>query len=300
MIELHRLQSLPSCFFGYWFVVLAVPLSPGNANAWEPKSKAVARGEKALALKSEKLTESSGLAFSQVDEDCFWSHNDSGGKARLFAFDEKGDLCGRLTLKDVKARDWEDIAAYRDEVPRLVIADVGDNESKRESVSLYLLDEPNPKKKHEVESFQHIEVRYEGGARNCESVAVDGPNRRILLLSKSHFVASLHEVPLPARSAGDGPIHSTAVARRIADAAIPMATGMDLHRETGDLWITNYFQAIYFSGPKPIEKRLSAAAKPIALPKLKQIEAIAVDDKGRVWVTSEGKPTWMHRVLLRE
>ena len=218
----------------------------------------------------------------------------------MFAFDEKGEACGRLTLEGVDAVDWEDVAAYIDEVPRLLIADVGDNDARRKSVSLYLVDEPKPTKKTETKSYHHLNVRYEDGSRNCESVAVDVANRRILLLSKSKLAASLHSIPLPARSETDNdkPTHQEVIAKRIGSMALPMATGMDLDPDSGDLWITSYFQAFCFRGGRPIEDRLQSLPLAVKLPKLKQIEAIAIDDKGRVWVTSEGKPAKMRRVLV--
>ncbi|MEL6110232.1 MAG: hypothetical protein AAFU85_29840, partial [Planctomycetota bacterium] len=264
---------------------------------WEPKSKSVARGEQTLELDSGKLTESSGLVFSRVNDTCIWSHNDSGGKARLYAFDEKGESCGRLTLEDASAVDWEDIAGYTDEVPRLLIADVGDNQARRDTVSLYLIDEPDPTEKTESAAYQHLKVRYEDGSRNCESVAVEMSNRRILLVSKSPLGASLHEVPLPPRSTDDGPVHLDVVAKRIGSLPLPMATGMDLDPSSGDLWVTSYFQAFCFRGPEPIEDRIKTTPEGFKLPRLKQIEAIAVDGNGRVWVTSEGKPTKMRRVM---
>ncbi|MEO1526471.1 MAG: hypothetical protein AAFX06_13625 [Planctomycetota bacterium] len=268
------------------------------AFAWKPKSKAVGRGEKTLELDSDKLTESSGLAFSHVDDECVWSHNDSGGAARLYAFNEKGDCCGRLTLEDVKAVDWEDMASFVDGVPRLIIADVGDNSARRGSVSLYLLDEPNPKKKTKVGSFHHLKVQYADGGRDCESVAVDVANRRILLLSKSPFGGSLHSLPLPGRS--EDSVRSKVVATRIGSVPLPMATGMDFDPATGDLWVTSYFQAFCFPAPKPIEERVKELPRGYNLPKLRQIEAIAVDDKSRVWVTSEGSPTKMRRLQVDE
>lgn len=287
----------------------------GNATAWQPSSKSVVSGEKYLKLDSKKVTESSGLAFSGVNEDCVWTHNDSGGKPRLYAFGKKGKASGHVTLEGIKANDWEDMASYVDVVPRLLVADVGDNQTRRDTVSIYLFDEPNPKKKTELGSFQQLIVRYADGPRNCESVAVDLSGRRILLLSKSILFATVHEIPLPARNelsaavdASGGVVRMNVTAKPVARLALPMATGMDVCPVTGDIWVCSYLHAFRFPAgqdesqelrntPMDARKVFSQLPQQVDLPKLRQVEAIAVDEQARVWVTSEGGPTLLQRVV---
>jgi hypothetical protein len=287
-------------------VVLSAGWSAGEASSWEPKSRAVARGESPLELRSKALTESSGLAFSYRDKECVWSHNDSGDKARLFAFSSNGKCCGRADLIGVNADDWEDMASFDDGGPRLIVADVGDNSSKRKSVSLYLFDEPDPREKTKIRSYQHLVVRYADGPQNCESVAVDVANRRILLIQKSPVVATVHEIPLPLPPSGreaDAAVTKIEVdAEIIQRLAIPMTTGMDLCRITGDLWIASYLHAFRYPADRrmTLETRLSQIPQMVELPDLKQVEAIAIDDLGRIWVTSEGEPARIQRVLANQ
>lgn len=291
-------------------VALSLCQSAAPVVAWQPNSKSVAAGEKHLDLESSRLTESSGLAFSGVDQDYLWTHNDSGGKPRLYAFDEKGQPGGHVTLDGINANDWEDMASFTDGVPRLLVADVGDNQRSRRSVSIYLFDEPSPKKKLDLKSFQQLVVRYTSGPRDCESVAVDLVGRRILLLSKSIVLATIHEIPLPARTvisandgAGAGITRMDVTARQVARLALPMATGMDVCPVTGDIWITSYLHAFRFPvskdsrKPMNLQQVFSQIPQRIDLPKLRQVEAIAVDDQARVWVTSEGRPTKLQRVV---
>ncbi|QEF97048.1 hypothetical protein Mal15_10830 [Stieleria maiorica] len=302
----HHL-SVTICNGTLWLGLIAAVANGAatNAGAWEPKNKPVLAGQIALELDSPTLTESSGLAFSGVDPQCVWSHNDSGDKARLYAFTVNGRHCGRLALRGVKAHDWEDMASFDDDGPRLLVADVGDNDSRRQSVSMYIFDEPSPRARTLVASFQQLVVRYPGGPLNCESVAVDVPRRRILLLAKSPLMATMFEVPLPKRgnasesSELDGSVIQVD-AKRVQTLAIPLATGMDLCAKTGDLWIANYLQAYHFpySERLPLETRLRQMPGIVELPMLKQVEAIAVDDQGRVWVTSEGRPAKMQRLTV--
>ena len=288
-------------------VILSACWTVGVASGWEPKNREVAKGESSLELKSKALTESSGLAFSYRDKECLWSHNDSGDKARLIAFSSNGKACGRADLIGVKADDWEDMASFDDGGPRLIVADVGDNSSKRKSVSLYLFNEPDPREKTKIQSYQHLVVRYPNGPQNCESVAVDVENRRILLLQKSPVMAAtVHEIPLPlppnGREADTAVTKIEVEAAIIQRLAIPLATGMDLCPITGDLWITSYFHSFRYPANRrlTLETRLNLLPQMVELPKLKQVEAIAIDDLGRIWVTSEGVPARMQRVLANQ
>jgi len=177
--------------------------------------------------------------------------------------------------------------------------------SRSKNVSLLLVDEPDPRQQTVSPSFQHLIVTYADGPRDCEAVAVDPTRRRILLLSKSNVLASLHQVPLPPRRAtsddADGAAVSRATAQPVTSVALPLATGMDRDPAGGDFWISTYWQAYRFAAAESdsladVFRRLPQS---VDLPKLKQIEAIAADSRGRLWVTSEGQPAFLQRVNFR-
>ncbi|MEM0924561.1 MAG: hypothetical protein AAGJ83_00850 [Planctomycetota bacterium] len=220
----------------------------------------------------------------------------------MIAFDQSGQLAGWLHLNHIEAVDWEDMDSYHDDGPRLLAADVGDNLSRRKNVTLYLFDEPDPNNGTPLDRFQTLTVEYEGGPRNCESVTVDVANRRILLLSKSPIMAALYSVPLPPHEdSPGGKLKHEYIAKRVAGPlAIPMATGMDLCPKTGDLWISSYLHGFRFTiaQDEKIEEALSGDFKLIEMPKLRQIEAIAVTRQGQIWVGSEGTPARLQRIRL--
>ena len=95
-------------------------------------------------LQQSKLKESSGLALSRKNPGVFFSHNDSGGKPRVFAFDAKGKGLGTFILDGATNVDWEDIAAAPcpDGSPCLYVADVGDNNFQRREIAIYRFKEP--------------------------------------------------------------------------------------------------------------------------------------------------------------
>jgi hypothetical protein len=257
---------------------------------------------KAVKLGDHDVTESSGLALSNRQSLRFWTHNDSGGKSIIYAFDSTGKPTGKCRLRSVGAKDWEDMCSFLDgAVPRLLIADCGDNQAKRQSVSLYLLDEPDPDKDTETRNVLEISVSYPDGPRDCEAVGVDTQNRQVVLIAKSRFLsAGIYVVPLPPRQDERAdPIAVTA--QRVGTLPMPMITAMDVDPVSGDIWVVNYFQAYCFScadRTESIRQRMSRTPRAHELPHWKQIEAVAVQHAAAVWVTTEGSPPWLGRVHI--
>lgn len=248
-----------------------------------------------IELEGKDLNESSGLAFSLRRPKRFWSHNDSGGKSRLFAFDVSGRETGRCNLKSTDADDWEAMAAFIQRgIPRLLVADCGDNDRKRGSIKLYVINEPDPDRSTDTKKIQKISVKYQDGPRDCEAVAVDAQREQIILIAKSRLpAAGVYVVSLPDRDS-DSKKTVKLTARRVGTLAIPMITGLDVDPISGDIWVINYFQAFHFAcadRTESIGRQLARTPQAFELPRLKQVEAVAIDRTGKVWVTSEGSPT---------
>ena len=87
-----------------------------------------------------ELTEPSGLAASLKNPGVFWTHNDSGDEARIFAVTAGGALLGEFAVRGASAVDWEAITT--DDSGRLYIADFGNNFNDRQDLVLYTVPEP--------------------------------------------------------------------------------------------------------------------------------------------------------------
>lgn len=113
-------------------------------------------------IKNDKIDESSGIVKSKKYEDIFWTHNDSGDKARIFAIRKDGTLVKEVFVKDAKNIDWEDITF--DNSGKIVIADIGNNRNARKDLTLYFVEEPNifsnSEKQMTVEISKKIQVVY--------------------------------------------------------------------------------------------------------------------------------------------
>jgi hypothetical protein len=167
-------------------LVLASPAAPPAAEevAREPRIERLGRLPKELA-------ESSGVAASRAQPGVLWTHDDSGGGAKLYAIDAQGTVLGRYLVRGARAEDWEDIALGRcpgRDASCLFVADTGDNLEQRRSVSIQIVKEPEVPKAPEAQWLltelpQSVELRYPDGPHDVEAIAFD-PDGNLLLVSK--------------------------------------------------------------------------------------------------------------------
>jgi hypothetical protein len=151
--------------------LLAASLTAGNAA--EP-GQDVAPGVRLLARMSDPLIkESSGVVASRRYADVFWTHNDGGGpkKQVLYAIDRKGDTRAFFSVIDVTLHDWEDLAI--DSAGHLYIGDIGNNDSKRNALAVYEIEEPNPQTRAgSVSPKRAWNLRFPQAPFDCESLFV--------------------------------------------------------------------------------------------------------------------------------
>lgn len=161
------------------------------------------------------VSEMSGLVASRRFPGVFWTHNDSGDSARIFAIDKSGNvlmppflassfrigpeggsdkrpLWPGLRVDGATNYDWEDIATDGDS---LYIADMGNNGNARRDLAVYQLAEPNPKAVESAHVLRRIPVAYpdqkgfpdpENWQFDCEAV--------FLYQGKLHFLTK-HRAP---------------------------------------------------------------------------------------------------------
>ena len=187
-------------------------------------------GKQITSLKNHTIDESSGVACSRWSDGILWTHNDSGGHPRVYAFDTKGRNLAACDVTGAKAWDWEDMASFKIGKKRcLLIADVGDNLEKRTFCTIYIIREPrvNPKKTNQSFAERPIikmHFSYEDGAHNCESVGIDAASRKIILVEKcGGHTCRVYELPLPKKSS-----KKHLVARKIGTLNIPTTLAMDI------------------------------------------------------------------------
>ena len=93
--------------------------SSKNGNGGKTDENSVSNYDKPKVtgkIESGEITESSGIAASKCQTDIFWTHNDSGDNAFIFALNKKGERLGTWKVTDAKNVDWEDIAEIKNEL----------------------------------------------------------------------------------------------------------------------------------------------------------------------------------------
>jgi hypothetical protein len=281
----------------------------------EPGQSATPAPEVTGRLEDSKIREASGLARSQRSPGILWIINDGGAKELVHAIDHAGARHGEFKLKKSKNKDWEDLASFRlDDIPYLLIADVGDNNAKRKYRTLYIVEEPQVAKKQEAKIAWRLDFSYPDGPRDVESVAVDVENQRVLILSKRDIPPLLYEVPLRPES-GDritatwlGPVVSLPRPRQ-EDVEFALLrndwhwqpTGMDISQDNLAAVIMTY-RAVYYYERLPGQdwfEALNGKPRRISLGNFKNAEAVAfADDQRTIVVTGENKHSRVLRIDL--
>ena len=262
-------------------------------------------------LKYKGLNEASGIARSTRSDKLFWVINDGGDKPFIYAIGSQGKHLGRYFVTKVDNRDWEDISSYSENGKHyLIIADTGDNNANHLDSFLWVVEEPNlqnynKKQLNTIPVKQRIRFRYKDGPRDCESIAVDQQNQRILLLSKRTVPAVMYQLPL-----SPDPKQRMLTATPMAELnLIPQPgltfllknpffgryasqpTAIDISPSGKELAVLTYgYGYIFELQNNKWEQALEQAPKVIEIPRLAQAEAWSFDNNGNLIITSEKRP----------
>ena len=152
-------------------------------------------------IKSDEITESSGLVQSRCNSNVFWTHNDSGGKEFIYAISEKGERLGTWKVTGAKNDDWEDLATIKDKSGKcfLYIGDIGNNSQKKTQLTIYKVAEPKvaeadkkstKKKPNKTENAEAIQFSYPDETHDAETLLVHPQTGDIYVLTKPMLGAS--------------------------------------------------------------------------------------------------------------
>ncbi len=263
-------------------------------------------------LEDPNIREASGLARSQQQDNVFWVINDNGAKEWVHAINPRGKRIGEFDLKKSDNVDWEDLASFSiDGKPYLLVADIGDNDARHKTRTLYVVEEPVAAKKEKARVAWQVDFRYPDGPRDAESVAVDIENQRALVLTKRNTPPVLYEVPL--QPADDKKITAKWLgmitslpppSRRDVEFAPKtndwhwQPVGMDISADNLAAVILTY-RAVYYYTRQPDQDwfdALNTRPRRVSLGNFRNAEAIAFgNDTRMVVVTGENKHS---RLLL--
>lgn len=255
-------------------------------------------GEQVFQL-PQGLDEISGMVESRTQPGIFWVHNDSGDAPRVYAISRSGGLLGTYVLEGASAVDWEDMAtgpapggAYY-----LYLADIGDNQGKRQNVRIYRVLEPHvdpsppaiSRTLTGVGSFTYV---YPDGPRDAESFLVDPLSGDFYIVSKRDEQNRLYRSTSPS-------LERTNTWEYVTNFNFTQSTGGEISPDGLQVLIRRYsifrpnaeIAASYWHRPDaatPLTELLKQPPLPVALAVEAQGEAIAfAADNAGFYTTTE-------------
>ncbi len=137
-------------------------------------------------LADPEISEASGIVASRCNPGIFWTHNDSGDSANIYAIAKTGESLGIWNIPRSANNDWEDIAEYKDTKGKcfLYVGDIGDNSERISEHSIYRVQEPHvsthavsmtAKDIQTTDTAEVLRFKYPDGPHNAETLMV-GPN----------------------------------------------------------------------------------------------------------------------------
>jgi hypothetical protein len=235
-----------------------------------------------LVLADPRIGESSGLAVSTVHPGVLYTHNDRGHDTEVFAVGAGGDTLAVFDLPGANAVDLEDIAVTPD--GRIWLADTGDNEQRRSSVSVLVTKEPADLLDASL-SWTRYRFRYEDGARNAEALLVHPQTQRIYVVSKEGRAGSIYAAP---KSPSADAVN---VLRKVADSPANITAGA-FSPDGARLAMRNYADAFVYT-------EIGTSPWVLRVPDSRQGESLTFTlDGSAILVGSEGVRSPVHTVRL--
>jgi hypothetical protein len=151
-------------------------------------------GSIVASINDDRITESSGLAYSSKFPDLAYTLNDENGPIYTIR-PSTGKVVGTIKLDDVKLGDPESI--YVDPYGHLWIGDLGVNDEERHDVAIYAFNEPGAGN-FRVKDMLKFPVSYEDGPKNVEAMLINPISGQVYLVHKAKKKdATVYALPNP-------------------------------------------------------------------------------------------------------
>jgi 5'/3'-nucleotidase SurE len=295
----------------------------GFASLTEMQSSAVcsrmsAATGPAPTLQDPVLTEVSGVAASQLHPPVLWVHNDSGGEPAAYAISPQGAALGAYPVEGATATDWEDIAVGpgpKRGTSYLYLADIGDNGSSRDHITVYRVPEPTAVPSGAgvtLTGTETFSLRYPGGAVDAEALLVDPESGDLFVIDKE-YTSGVGRVFRVAKSqladGADATMEEVASFTMSPDdekfgSGLPgtIITGADVSPDGSIVLVRTYRRVLAFARPKGAPLADAFAIDPCPAPQASepQGEAVGFAANGRAYYTiSEGEHAPINRFTVR-
>ncbi len=207
-------------------------------------SKGIRQG----VLENEKLDEVSGIAASQSNANVLWTHNDSGDKSNLYLIGLHGENYGKVKLKGISNRDWEDIAISAgpiNGVSYIYIAETGDNLAMHSDKTIYRIEEPDISEASfpidlTINHVDALRFKYPDGKKDAEALMVDPIAKDVFIISKHETNVHVYKLPFPQS------ITEEIVAKKVGTLPTTKVVAADISPDGTEILIKTYFTVMYW------------------------------------------------------
>jgi hypothetical protein len=253
-------------------------------------------------LEGTPVDEASGLAYGRDRLGVWFTHNDSGGQAELYAFGLDGSYHGAHQVQGGGFVDWEALSQgpCPDGGSCLYIGDIGDNARARAYVSVYAVREPEEGAPAPVIASWHASYP-DGQARDSEALLVHPSSGRIDLVSKEDAEScGLYRFPMEPTGGEVGALELVTTISLAGTGGARTVTGGDWDPD-GERVVLRSYSAAFEWPADPCdpdahwgEDYLFYATSD------RQGEAIAYNAIGDLVTVSEGSPMVIKRLVCDE
>ena len=247
------------------------------------------------------ILESSGVVASRMQPGVYWTMNDSGGPAIVYAFDLAGRDLGAWRVAGATNQDWESLSIGRcrsGSSDCLYIGETGDNGEKRPNRRLYRISEPAvsaslpPGWTGDSATAERLDYVYPDGPHDDEAIYV-APNGATWFITKGRSKRFLLFHIDPGRWGRAGVVTAKAAGElKLSTKGLDLVTDAGLSPNGAMLAVRTYRTLFVLrADPKTGEPDQSLAPAACGLAALKEAQGEGVawqSDGQRQVLTSEG------------
>lgn len=177
-----KLLIYPFIFFIVSTIAVAEEPDSFGTPPWQPVGKYTHPG----------IRESSGIVASRQFDGVYWTLNDSGNPAVLYATKRNGELIQEIKVRGTLNFDWEALGI--DDKGQLWIGDIGNNSRMRFDLNVVVVKEPDPFSATETEVIAKYPYRYPDNNVDAEGLFI--VKGIPYIVSKEQSNAVLYRFPL--------------------------------------------------------------------------------------------------------
>ena len=183
IFSIEKVTAIQGIYRTAGFFLIGLLPTTADAQLCKQWSEAVRIGELQV-----QLTEASGLAASRQFPGRLYHINDSGETGKFFITGMDGKDTRSVRINDFEPEDTEALSLGpcpgKDQISCLYIGDIGDNDVKRKSIEIVVVDEVR-NFSPTVKARSRLKLLYPDGPHDAESLAVH-PNGDIYILTKEN------------------------------------------------------------------------------------------------------------------